>query len=138
MHIARVHWKSCSASILSLCACLVSLHLQEESLHWMVNNYRGQALNGRWQPRNCILGDEMGLGKTAQSIAVMSWLHQYAGAAAPCLVVAPLTTLGHWKREIETWTDLVSNRHSRAGARWAGSCKPNACRDCAGAFLLLG
>lgn len=78
----------------------------------MVNNYRGQALNGRWQPRNCILGDEMGLGKTAQSIAVMSWLHQYAGAAAPCLVVAPLTTLGHWKREIETWSDLVSATHS--------------------------
>jgi len=49
----------------------------------------------------------MGLGKTAQSIAVMSWLKQYAGASAPCMVVAPLTTLGHWKREIETWTDLV-------------------------------
>lgn len=73
----------------------------------MVNNYRGQVVSGRWKPRNCILGDEMGLGKTAQSIAVISWLKQYAGASAPCLVVAPLTTLGHWKREIETWTDLV-------------------------------
>lgn len=46
-------------------------------------------------------------GKTAQSIAVIAWLKQYAGASAPCMVVAPLTTLGHWKREIETWTDLV-------------------------------
>lgn len=73
----------------------------------MINNYRGQIVHGRWKPRNCILGDEMGLGKTAQSIAVMSWLKQYAGASAPCMVVAPLTTLGHWKREIETWTDLV-------------------------------
>ena len=23
-----------------------------------------------------------------------------------CAVVAPLTTLGHWQREIETWTDM--------------------------------
>jgi hypothetical protein len=90
------------------CAVL-RLPVQEESLHWMVNNYRGQIVSGRWKPRNCILGDEMGLGKTAQSIAVISWLKQFAGAAAPCMVVAPLTTLGHWKREIETWTDLVSN-----------------------------
>lgn len=23
-----------------------------------------------------------------------------------CAVIAPLTTLGHWQREIETWTDM--------------------------------
>lgn len=23
-----------------------------------------------------------------------------------CTVIAPLTTLGHWQREIETWTDM--------------------------------
>lgn len=132
----------------------------------MVNNYRGAIVNGKWQPRNCILGDEvgrwwvvwvwygvalplcaalvalsscllrsrppsqlpwtpilplccllrrppcvcvlqMGLGKTAQSIAVVAWLKQYAATTHPCMVVAPLTTLGHWKREIQTWTDLV-------------------------------
>jgi hypothetical protein len=77
----------------------------------MVSNYRGQVVSGKWRPRNCILGDEMGLGKTAQSIAVISWLKQYAGASAPCMVVAPLTTLGHWKREIETWTDLVRGQN---------------------------
>jgi SNF2 family DNA or RNA helicase len=49
----------------------------------------------------------MGLGKTAQSIAVLAWLRQYAKAAGPFLVVAPLTTLGHWQREVETWTDMV-------------------------------
>ena len=50
----------------------------------------------------------MGLGKTAQSISVMAWLQQHAGCPGPFLVVAPLTTLGHWQREIETWTDMVS------------------------------
>jgi SNF2-related domain len=49
----------------------------------------------------------MGLGKTAQSIAVIAWLRQYGGVAAPVMVVAPLTTLGHWQREIATWTGLV-------------------------------
>jgi chromodomain-helicase-DNA-binding protein 7 len=54
----------------------------------------------------------MGLGKTAQSIAVMAWLKQYAGVASPFIVVAPLTTLGHWQREIQTWTGMVRPRSS--------------------------
>ena len=48
-----------------------------------------------------------GLGKTAQSIAVLEYQRQLGGAAGPFLVVAPLTTLGHWQREIETWTPMV-------------------------------
>lgn len=31
-------------------------------------------------------------------------------SSSPChlrfAVIAPLTTLGHWQREIETWTDM--------------------------------
>lgn len=54
-----------------------------------------------------IIQTQMGLGKTAQSIAVMSWLRQFGKVKLPFLVVAPLTTLGHWQREIETWTDMV-------------------------------
>lgn len=50
---------------------------------------------------------QMGLGKTAQSIAVMAWLKQYGNVYGPFMVVAPLTTLGHWQREIQTWTGLV-------------------------------
>jgi hypothetical protein len=33
--------------------------MQETSLQWMVNNYRGEVRNGKWWPRNCILGDEV-------------------------------------------------------------------------------
>ena len=47
----------------------------------------------------------MGLGKTAQATAALWWQAHFAGAG-PFLVVAPLTTLGHWAREIATWTPL--------------------------------
>ena len=52
----------------------------------------------------------MGLGKTAQSIACLESIRTVAGVRGPFLIVAPLTTLGHWQREIETWTDMVCVR----------------------------
>lgn len=74
---------------------------QQRSLEWMVcNRY---APGG---PLNCILGDEMGLGKTAQSISVLAYQRQFGACAGPFLVIAPLTTLGHWQRELETWTAM--------------------------------
>ena len=51
----------------------------------------------------------MGLGKTAQSIAVLEYARQLLGKQGPFLVIAPLTTLGHWAREIETWTTMVTH-----------------------------
>ncbi|BDA49984.1 Chromodomain-helicase-DNA-binding protein 6 [Coccomyxa sp. Obi] len=71
---------------------------QRDSLKWMMANFRIQ--------KNCILGDEMGLGKTAQSIATLAFQRQFLGIAGPHIVIAPLTTLGHWQREIETWTGM--------------------------------
>lgn len=71
---------------------------QLESLQWMVKHWHSNT--------NCILGDEMGLGKTAQAISVLAFQRQFGGVNGPFLVVAPLTTLGHWQREIETWTDM--------------------------------
>ncbi|GLI59359.1 hypothetical protein VaNZ11_001224 [Volvox africanus] len=71
---------------------------QQVSVRWMVNNY--------CQRRNCILGDEMGLGKTAQSISCLEVLRSLGGVQGPFLIVAPLSTLGHWQREIETWTEM--------------------------------
>ncbi|KAJ9516015.1 hypothetical protein QJQ45_024466, partial [Haematococcus lacustris] len=71
---------------------------QEEAVRWMVSNYVAG--------RNCILGDEMGLGKTAQSVSCLETLRQLGHVPGPFLLVAPLTTLGHWQREIQTWTDM--------------------------------
>jgi chromodomain-helicase-DNA-binding protein 7 len=72
---------------------------QVTSFEWMVGNYRRR--------KNVILGDEMGLGKTAQCISVMEHVRTtLLRAPRPFLVVAPLTTLGHWKREMEKWTNM--------------------------------
>lgn len=49
-----------------------------------------------------------GLGKTAQSIATLAFQQQFLGITGPHIVIAPLTTLGHWQREIQTWTGMVS------------------------------
>ena len=51
----------------------------------------------------------MGLGKTAQSIATLEFQRQLVHAEGPFLIVAPLTTLPHWQREVETWTSMVRN-----------------------------
>ncbi len=65
---------------------------------WMLAN---------WAADRCsILADEMGLGKTLQCLTVVWWLLTKAGQSGPCLIVAPLSTLEHWKREAEEWTGL--------------------------------
>lgn len=47
----------------------------------------------------------MGLGKTIQSITFLKEIFEY-GIKGPFLVVVPLSTLGNWQREFETWTFL--------------------------------
>ena len=70
---------------------------QLEGLNWMrLHWYLG---------RNVILGDEMGLGKTAQSLALLQSLRRLEGVQGPFLIVAPLSTLPHWERELSLWTD---------------------------------
>ena len=56
--------------------------------------------------RGCILGDEMGLGKTVQVVAFLNFLVTRYQRPGPYLVVVPLSTIPHWEREIEAWTDL--------------------------------
>ncbi len=48
----------------------------------------------------------MGLGKTVQSVSFLHYLHSTQGLWGPFLVVAPLSTLSHWQRELEAWTDF--------------------------------
>lgn len=55
----------------------------------------------------------MGLGKTIQSLAFVNEIVKY-GIPGPFLVIAPLSTIGNWQREFETWTDLnVITYHGR-------------------------
>jgi len=63
-------------------------------------------LNYNWyQRKGCILADEMGLGKTVQVCAHILHMRS-AFARGPFLVIVPLSTLPHWKREFDTWSDL--------------------------------
>ena len=65
----------------------------------------------------CILGDEMGLGKTLQVIALL--LQRKNAGMGPSLVVAPVSLLENWKREIERFAPdiniLVHHGSNRTG-----------------------
>jgi chromodomain-helicase-DNA-binding protein 7 len=71
---------------------------QLESLNWLIRNWH--------EGRNSILADEMGLGKTIQTISFLYHLHSHEQATGPFLVLAPLSTLHQWRREVEEWTNF--------------------------------
>jgi len=54
----------------------------------------------------CILGDEMGLGKTLQVITLLLQRKHLGGG--PSLVVAPVSLLENWKREIARFAPELS------------------------------
>ncbi|TMW60638.1 hypothetical protein Poli38472_000680 [Pythium oligandrum] len=71
---------------------------QVEGLNWMITSWKAQ--------RSCILADEMGLGKTVQVVSFIEHLRSEESIRGPYLIVVPLSTIQHWRREIESWTDL--------------------------------
>jgi len=71
---------------------------QRDGVNWMLNNWQGR--------RGCILADEMGLGKTVQTVTFINYLFEHYRQWGPFLVVAPLSTLGHWQREFRAWSDM--------------------------------
>ena len=54
-----------------------------------------------------LLADDMGLGKTLQAIAALRIL-KARGDANACLVVAPASLLGQWRRELDKWAPELS------------------------------
>jgi len=71
---------------------------QLEGLNWLVYCWMHK--------QSCIIADEMGLGKTVQTVSFLDLIYNRFGVRGPFLVVAPLSTLPHWQREFEAWTDL--------------------------------
>ena len=69
---------------------------QIKGLNWLIRAWH--------EGRNVVLADEMGLGKTIQTIAFLDHLYKHFNIKGPFLVVAPLTTLEHWKKIAEEWT----------------------------------
>ncbi|KAJ8601054.1 hypothetical protein CTAYLR_004482 [Chrysophaeum taylorii] len=71
---------------------------QEYGIRWL--------LACRAAKRGCVLADEMGLGKTAQVCNYLAAAAATTTTGGASLVVAPLSTMGHWVRELESWTSL--------------------------------
>jgi SNF2 family DNA or RNA helicase len=59
-----------------------------------------------YKNHSCILADEMGLGKTVQIVCYLEHLNRVEKIQRPFLVVVPLSTVEHWRREFEGWSDL--------------------------------
>eukprot|EP01083_Nonionella_stella_P000951 2726_1 len=71
---------------------------QKEGVDWLCFNWH--------QSRCSLLADEMGLGKTVQVAACLNYLAVSQSMRGPFIVVAPLSTLQHWRREIRRFTPL--------------------------------
>lgn len=85
---------------------------QLTGVNWMLLNW--------YQHRNSMLADEMGLGKTVQTVTFVNHLAEVEHLPGPYLIVAPLSTLGHWQREFTNWTNLNAVvYHGSAEARKA-------------------
>lgn len=64
---------------------------------------------------SCLLADQMGLGKTIQAISFLGYLKDIENCSGPHIIIAPLSTLDNWKKEVESWlpsfkTILLYNR----------------------------
>lgn len=64
---------------------------QKSGCNWLAFMYRNRC--------GCILGDEMGLGKTLQVIGLIGYMKEHT-SKINALVVAPISLLENWKREI--------------------------------------
>jgi SNF2 family DNA or RNA helicase len=48
-----------------------------------------------------------GLGKTVQIVSYIEHIYRVEKIKRPFLVVVPLSTVEHWRREFQAWTDMV-------------------------------
>ena len=71
---------------------------QLEGYKWMATLFEN-GING-------ILADEMGLGKTIQTIALFAHLVEM-GVKGPFLIIAPLSTVPNWVKEINKFAPLL-------------------------------
>jgi len=70
-----------------------------------------------WARRqSCVLADEAGCGKTATVVAHLSGLLSDFKAAAPALVVVPLSMLAFWEGELAFWCPADTNVVAYSGS----------------------
>ena len=56
---------------------------------------------------HCFSSMIAGLGKTVQIVSYIEHLYRVEKLHRPYLVVVPLSTVEHWRREFQGWTDMV-------------------------------
>ena len=89
--------------------------------------YPYQAVGYRWLSEaveaglGCLLADEMGLGKTVQVIALLE--ERCSRQMGPSLVLAPVTLLENWRRELHRFAPAlrVNVHHGPSRARYGGA-----------------
>jgi chromodomain-helicase-DNA-binding protein 7 len=72
---------------------------QVDGVNWLASTW--------YKRHSAILADEMGLGKTVQIVSYIEHLYRVEKIRRPYLVVVPLSTVEHWRREFQGWTDMV-------------------------------
>lgn len=72
---------------------------QVDGVNWLASTW--------YKKQGCVLADEMGLGKTVQIVCYIEHLFRAEKIHRPYLVVVPLSTVEHWRREFEGWTDMI-------------------------------
>ncbi len=77
---------------------------QEEGVSWMLALAlnEGRPLGEEHPIQGALLADDMGLGKTYMSIVGIREVLLHTQSNLPVLVVAPLSLLENWKREVES------------------------------------
>ena len=80
--------------------CILALRdYQVDGVNWLASCW--------YKRHNAILADEMGLGKTVQIVTYLEHIYRVEKIKRPFLVVVPLSTVEHWRREFTSWTDMV-------------------------------
>ena len=69
---------------------------QQEGLNWL-QFLREYNFSG-------ILADDMGLGKTVQALSHLQLEKESGRMIGPCLIIAPTSLMGNWRREAERFT----------------------------------
>lgn len=65
-------------------------------------SYQWEGIKFLIERESALLGDDMGTGKTIQSILAARFLFQ-SGTAKRALILAPISVLPNWDRELEKW-----------------------------------
>lgn len=69
---------------------------QRKGVAWLQQLY----LKSPTETAGCLLADDMGLGKTLQILTFLIWHRERFPDAPPSLIVAPVSLLDNWEREV--------------------------------------